>query len=228
MLFLAIFLGFLPGFAWLFFYMQEDPHKEPKRYVLKSLIFGMVGAIFALAFERIFNTYVPQDSHVPILMIASLAGLALIEELAKFGSAFFSVKKNQAFNEPIDAMIYALVASLGFATLENLGALTSPFTTPGSLANLSNIFQVVSFRFVGATLLHALTGAVIGYNWAIAIREFGRWRFLVRGIILATILHFIFNYLILAFESYLLPVVFLMIVGFFVLADFEKFKYKKI
>jgi RsiW-degrading membrane proteinase PrsW (M82 family) len=228
MLFLAIFLGFLPGFAWLFFYMQEDPHPEPKKYIFKTLVFGMAGAVVALFFEKVFNTYVPQDSPIPIMMIASLAGLALIEELVKFGSAYLSVKNNPAFAEPIDAMIYTLVASLGFATLENLGALTSPFTTPGGLANLSSIFQVVSFRFVGATLLHALTGAVIGYNWAIAIREFGHWRFLLRGIILATILHLIFNYLILTFESYLLPVTFLMIVGFFVLADFEKFKYKKL
>lgn len=228
MLFLAILLGFLPGFAWLFFYMQEDPHKEPKWLILKTFVFGMAGAIFALAAEMLFNQYVPKGSPGPLAVLASLAGLALIEELAKFISARASVHKNPAFGAPVDAMIYTLVASLGFATLENLGALTSPFTTPGGVAQISSIFQVISFRFIGATLLHALTGAVIGYNWAIAIREFGRWRFLVRGLVFATILHVIFNYLILTFDSYLLPVLFLMIVGFFVLADFEKFKYKKI
>lgn len=228
MLFLALLLGFLPGFAWLFFYMQEDPHVEPKLQIFKTFIFGMAGAIFALAVEMLFNQYVPKDSSNSIVLIGSLVGLALIEELAKFISARAAVQKNPAFKEPIDAMIYVLVASLGFATLENLGALTAPFTTPGGLAQASGIFQVVSFRFVGATLLHALTGAVIGYNWAIDIREFGRLRFLVRGLVFATILHVIFNYLILTFESYLLPIMFLMVVGFFVLADFEKFKYKKI
>lgn len=228
MVFLAILLGLLPGFAWLFFYMQESPHREPKWLIFKTFIFGMAGAVFALGAEMFFNQYIPQGSPVPLLMFVSLAGLSLIEELAKFLSARAAVHKNPAFEAPIDAMIYTLVASLGFATLENLGALTSFFTTPGATAQLSNIFQIASFRFVGATLLHALTGAVIGYNWAIAIREFGRWRYLVRGIILATILHLIFNYLILTFESYLLPILFLMMVGFFVLADFEKFKNKKI
>ena len=228
MAFVAILLGFLPGFAWLYFYMQEDPHPEPRSQIFKTFCFGMIGASFALVAEMIFNEYVPSTHAATIAGIASLAGLALIEEVAKFFSAFTAVRKNPAFSEPVDAMIYSLVAALGFATLENLGSLTGPFVSPTGTATISTVFEMLSFRFVGATLLHALTGAVIGYHWAWAIREFGRWRILVAGIAVATLLHAIFNYLILSYESYLQPVLFLMIVGFFVLSDFEKFKNKKI
>ena len=225
---LAVILGFLPGFAWLYFYMQEDPHPEPKGLIFKTFCFGMVGAVFALVLELLFNQYIPTEGSGIFMVVGSLVGLSFIEEVAKFFSAKAAVQNNPAFDEPIDAMIYSLVAALGFATLENLGALVSPFVNPSGLASMSSIFEMVSFRFVGATLLHALTGAIIGYYWAWSIREFGRKRILIAGIAIATLLHAFFNYLILNFESYLQPIIFLMIVGFFVLSDFEKFKNKKI
>ncbi|TSC60165.1 MAG: hypothetical protein LiPW15_43 [Parcubacteria group bacterium LiPW_15] len=225
---LAIILGFIPGFAWLYFYMQEDPHPEPKRLIFKTFCYGMLGAIIALGLELAFNQYVPSGGPGILFPLLSLAGLSLIEEVTKFLSARSAVRKSPAFDEPIDAMIYSLVAALGFATLENIGALTSPFLQGGIAAANANIFEMISFRFVGATLLHALTGAVIGYHWAWSIREFGRVRILLTGIVVATVLHAFFNYLILSFESYFQPIIFLMIVGFFVLADFEKFKNKKI
>lgn len=228
MIYISIILGFLPGFAWLFFYMQEDPHTEPRGLIFKTFVYGMIGALAALAAEVFFNKYLPVKASVAWTAAASLFGLAMIEEIFKFLPAWFAVRKHPAFMEPIDAMIYTLIASLGFATLENVGALVSPFLGERAIVPATMIFQAISFRFVGATLLHALTGAVIGYFWATAIREFGRWTLLLMGIIQATVLHAFFNYLILTFEGYLLPILFLMIVGFFVLADFEKFKYKKI
>ncbi|MDO8504592.1 MAG: PrsW family glutamic-type intramembrane protease [Candidatus Liptonbacteria bacterium] len=226
--FLAVILGFLPGFAWLYFYMQEDPHPEPKGQIFKTFCFGMVGAVFALLAEKLFNQYVPANHASALVGIISLLGISLIEEIAKFFSAWTAVRKNPAFSEPVDAMIYSLVAALGFATLENIGAITGPFVSPTGVATISTIFEMISFRFVGATLLHALTGAIIGYHWAWAIRKFGRWRILVSGIAIATLLHAFFNYLILNFESYVQPIAFLMIVGFFVLSDFEKLRNKKI
>lgn len=225
---IAVILGFIPGFAWLYFYMQEDPNPEPKRLIFKTFCYGMLGAVVALGLELLFNQYMPSGGAGILFPLLSLAGLSLIEEITKFLSARLAVHKDPDFDEPIDAMIYSLVAALGFATLENIGALTSPFLQGGVVAANANIFEMISFRFVGATLLHALTGAVIGYHWAWSIREFGRTRILLAGIIIATILHAFFNYLILSFESYFQPIIFLMIVGFFVLADFEKFKNKKI
>jgi RsiW-degrading membrane proteinase PrsW (M82 family) len=225
---IAVLLGFIPGFAWLYFYMQEDPHPEPRRLVLKTFCYGMLGAVVALGLELIFNQYAPPVGVGVLMPTLSIVGLSLIEEVVKFFSARVAVHKESDFDEPIDAMIYSLVAALGFATLENIGALTSPFLQGGVAAANANIFEMVSFRFVGATLLHALTGAVIGYHWAWSIREFGRVRVIISGIAIATALHAFFNYLILSFESYFQPIVFLMIVGFFVLADFEKFKNKKI
>jgi RsiW-degrading membrane proteinase PrsW (M82 family) len=52
-------------------------------------------------------------------------------------------------------------------------------------------------------------------------------RYLAAGFVVAIALHATFNYLILNFENLAYALVFLAIVGFFVLSDFEKLKVKE-
>jgi RsiW-degrading membrane proteinase PrsW (M82 family) len=226
----AIVLGLLPGFAWLFFYLQEDPHPEPKRLLARTFVFGAASAVFALILQLFLiktgasvdvSAYAETNA-LDVRLIVSLLLLAVAEELFKFGAAYFAVHDDTDFNEPVDAMIYMVVAALGFATVENLGAVVTG--QPAQTALVSSVFQTLSFRFVGATLLHTLTSALIGYAWAKSIRTFGARRFLVAGIALATVLHAVFNYLILNFGNVIFPVLFVIVVGFFALNDFEKLK----
>lgn len=219
---ITIVLGLLPGFAWLLFYLKEDLHPEPKRLIISTFAAGMAFAFFALALQVLAN---PALSKIGIASLTpiSLIILAFIEELMKFCAAYVVVHKSAAFDEPVDAMIYMVVAALGFATLENLGALHG---SQSQTALISGVFQTASLRFVGATLLHSLTSALVGYYWAISIRDFNAERFIVFGILLATGLHAVFNYLILNYGNAVYPVVFVTIVGFFVLSDFEKLKRK--
>jgi RsiW-degrading membrane proteinase PrsW (M82 family) len=118
-----------------------------------------------------------------------------------------------------------IVAALGFATLENIGALTNA-AIMGNLA-VTSILQTVSFRFVGATLLHSLTSGIVGYYWAKGIVRKKITRYLLSGLGIAIILHASFNYLILNYENVAYSLVFLAIIGFFVLNDFEKLKANK-
>lgn len=248
MFILALIFGIIPGLFWLYFYLQEDTHPEPKRLILKSFLFGIVGACLALGVQLLIVNNFPNLSLDSLLfnntsqfidigwIVITLILMALIEELFKFGSAFFSIHKSPHFDEPIDAMIYSLTASIGFATLENIGVLLDPLEKLTTIQNtavqgtvLTNALAMLSFRFVGATLLHALMGAIIGYFWALSIREFGRRRLILKGVIYATLLHAIFNYLILIYGgTYVEPVLFLLVLGFFVLNDFDKLKNKKI
>jgi len=114
----------LPGFAWLVFYLGEDPHPEPKRMIVFTFVVGMAFGFFTVAVENIFNTWTTNLGVVE-LSILSLLGLAFIEEVMKFAAAHFAVNKSPEFDEPIDAMIYMIVAALGFATLENIGAISN-------------------------------------------------------------------------------------------------------
>ena len=224
LLLLTLIFGLLPGFAWLVFYMGEDPHPEPKRMIVFTFMVGMAFAFFTVAIETIFNGWAAH-MNIEEFSAVSLLALAGIEECMKFAAAHFAVYKSPDFDEPIDAMIYMVVAALGFATLENIGALANISSTA---AFLPIVFQTISLRFIGATLLHTLTSAIIGYNWVYGIVHDRVKEYLIAGIIIATILHASFNYLIIHFGDAAYSVVFLILIGFFVLNDFEKLKVKNI
>jgi RsiW-degrading membrane proteinase PrsW (M82 family) len=229
MIFLAILIGILPGFAWLFFYLKEDSHPEPKKLLLTAFIFGAISGLVALWVQTILNGLIRMDdwNHSSLFGVSIFA---LVEELCKFGAAYVVVKKSKFFDEPIDAMIYLVVASLGFATLENIGVAMSFFGTNVPEASFGDIFGAISIRFIGATLLHTLASGILGYYWAISIREFNRKSLILLGVMSATIIHAIFNILVIKThaETFFYTVAFVTIVGFVALHDFEKLKGKPV
>jgi RsiW-degrading membrane proteinase PrsW (M82 family) len=216
----SLVLGLLPGFAWLVFYLGEGSHAEPKRLIAFTFVAGMAFGFFTVAIETGFTSLLGHWN-IAEFSIASLFVLALIEELMKFAAAHFAVVKSLLFKEPIDAMIYMIVAALGFATLENIGAIAN---IPPTALFVPAVLETISFRFVGATLLHTLTSGTIGYYWALGIVRKKTVRYLIFGFALAAVLHTCFNYLILNYGNGVYTIVFLIIVGFFVLNDFEKLK----
>ncbi len=220
-------LGFLPGFVWLIFYLHEDLHPEPKKLIALTFFFGMIASFVALFAERILNGYLSPkilELAVPLSLsqLFYLVALAGIEETVKFGAAYASVHKDTDFNEPVDPMIYMVVAALGFATIENLGALSG--APNGQTGVLANALSTISVRFVGATLLHSLASGFVGYYWAMGIREFKThtWKHILSGLALATILHSLFNYFIINYGNFIYLMAFLIIVGFFLISDFEE------
>ncbi len=166
-----------------------------------------------------------QEMAAPQIKVPAL-GLAFIEEFMKFSAAYFAVGKSPELDEPIDAMIYMIVAALGFATLENIGAITNVAAAAAQGTLISSVFEAVSLRFVGATLLHSLTSAIVGYHWALGIAHKKVPQYIFSGFVIATILHATFNYLILNNADVGYSVLFLLVIGFFVLNDFERLKVK--
>jgi RsiW-degrading membrane proteinase PrsW (M82 family) len=224
MLIISLVAGLLPGFAWLVFYLGEETHAEPKRLIMFTFIVGMAFGFFTVAIEGIFSDWA-MGIGIQELSLLSLFGLAIIEEAMKFAAAHFAVNRSPGFSEPVDAMIYMIVAALGFATLENIGAISG--ISPQA-ALVPAVLETVSLRFVGATLLHTLTSGIVGYYWAIGIVRGKIWRYVAGGLVIATVLHTAFNYLILTYGGAVYSVVFLIAVGFFVLNDFEILKAKPI
>lgn len=151
----------------------------------------------------------------------SLIGLAFIEEIFKFGAVYLTVRKKTDFDEPIDAMIYLVIAALGFAAVENIAAAMG---TLKETASLSDVFRATTLRFIGATLLHSLVSATVGYYWAVGMLKNKIFSFIVIGLVVATFFHAIFNYLILNFEPEFYPTLFLTAVALLIFVDFEKLK----
>lgn len=212
-------IALLPGFVWLVFFLKEDVHPEPKRLITYTFLVGVLISVPVLAIETLYQKMAGES------FLVLLIGLSLIEEVFKFFAAYIAIHKNPEFDEPIDAMIYMIAAALGFATVENLFVMLSVTGSAGYMV-LTATAQTLLLRFVGATLLHTLTAGLIGYYWALGKLRNAVSRLLPMGLIIATVVHSIFNYLILTYErsSLMLPSLFLAVAAFFVLNDFEKLK----
>jgi len=229
MLTVALVLALVPGLLWLFFYLSEDNNVEPKSLVALTFFSGIAFAFFALIIQRVLEqvgfigrpTELGQAGGNFTFFVVTLLVLAGVEEICKFVAAYVVVHKSPDFNQPIDAMLYVVIAALGFATVENIG-----IAAPLGLRSLgvAIIIESLALRFIGATLLHTLSSGILGYYWAIDIRRFNSKIWLIFGIILATILHAVFNYLIIKHANLFYSLAFVVFLGFFTLSDFEKLK----
>jgi RsiW-degrading membrane proteinase PrsW (M82 family) len=214
-------VGFLaalvPAFLWLVMFLQEDRARpEPKSFILKSFLWGALIALPVVLVNEGVSSWLSHG-------ILTLIVFAAVEEFFKFFAALFSVRRNPNFDEPIDAMIYAIAAGLGFATVENLLSVMGQF---GNGEWLSGALEVLVLRFIGATLLHTLTAGLIGYYWARGIRTNQKFFFIVWGLIVAWGVHAVFNWLMYVGgnSGVFYPTLFLLGASFFVLQDFEKLK----
>lgn len=220
----AFVLGILPALAWLYFFLQEDSLRpEPKRFIFYIFFIGGLMTIPAITAQFVF-----QDSFKEFLlkqMPLAFFSFAFFEEIFKFLGVYLAARWNKEFNEPLDAMIYMITAALGFATVENIGVLSGLTELPW-IDFLRDSLNAISLRFIGATLLHALAAGLIGYYWAWGIIKKKEKKYIGVGLIIAIIIHTIFNFLISLFQNtnLIYPSIFLIFVAFFVLNDFEKLK----
>ncbi len=211
---LAFIFGILPSIIWLIFYLRRDLHPEPKRMILKIFVLGMLATVpaifielalrclfqftfspYAAAFPTCFTSPAPLSPAVHLVYI--LLGVALVEELLKYGVVRWQVYSSPAFDEPIDLPLYMIVSALGFAALENV--LLFSGLGPASLA--SDIFVLSIFRFIGATFLHALVSGLFGYFLVLAIfQKRFYWVSLLVGLGLAVLLHGLFNFYIIELD----------------------------
>jgi len=216
-------LGLAPGLIWLFFFLREDDrHPEPPKMIGLTFLFGAFSAMVALVFQAALNSTLQNKIIITLPRIieeniSAFIVFAIIEEVVKFLLVFLVVRKSKHFNEPIDGMIYMITGALGFATVENMFLVFSSAD--------GDVMSMILLRFVGATLLHALSSGIIGHYWARGIIFKMEGRFLLAGVVMASVFHILFNLLVVKFDDLVIyPTALLGLVGFFVLYDFEELK----
>jgi RsiW-degrading membrane proteinase PrsW (M82 family) len=213
----------LPSLVWLLFFLREEYRPVPARFLIYTFSAGALSSLFVLVSQYSWNTLViPENAHV----ILSFLGLALIEETFKFLAAYLSVRKTVVIRNHEDVMILAVTAALGFAAVENIFALAGA-TETFDLHSLYAVGYVVVVRFIGAVLLHALAAGIIGYHWCRGHFHGKLASQAARGIFYATAVHTAFNYLIVRFQDenlLIYPALFLSVILFFVLTDFDALK----
>ena len=131
----ALLLPVVPGVVWMWIVYRTDVYEpEPPRHVLATFLLGVAATVPAFAAERALGLAWPFLDAVERASAATVgdgldpASLALgcclvigpVEELAKFAVVRLHMFRHAEFDEPLDGIIYASAAALGFASLENV------------------------------------------------------------------------------------------------------------
>jgi RsiW-degrading membrane proteinase PrsW (M82 family) len=182
----ALIVGLIPSLLWLFFWLHEDSAHTGPRWVL-GLCFcaGMIMTLVCIPIEQWLQGFAGTESMKYTLWAAT-------EELCKFIAVAVIALHGRWNEEPIDAMIYCIAVALGFAALENTLFVMNPMTHGGVLA-LSIIHG--NLRSVGATLVHVVSSATIGFALGFnfyhgRIAKFCAW---IAAMLAAVAIHASFN-----------------------------------
>jgi RsiW-degrading membrane proteinase PrsW (M82 family) len=197
---LYIIFGVLPSVVWLLFYLRKDKHPESNPQVLRVFFYGILVALPAIVLELSITQGINKLPFNPVSLslLNTFLGVALVEEVLKFLVVKEKVLNHAEFDEPIDAVLYMIIAALGFAAFENILVLLP--LGPHFLINQT--FTVSVFRFLGATFLHTLCSGTVGYFLALALFNVkNRAKLISLGLGISILLHGLYNFYIMKIEE---------------------------
>lgn len=191
--FFAAVFGIIPALIWLWFWLKEDIHPEPNKFIIFTFLMGMLSVVVTMPIQVYVKKIIGENT---IILYTAWAG---IEEVLKFIAGFIGGIHSSVDDEPIDPIIYMIVSALGFVALENTLFLIDP-VTKGSFMEL---IITGNMRFIGATLLHVMTSSIVGLFIALSFYKTKLWKrfYGLLGIIIAIILHTAFNLFIINWIS---------------------------
>jgi RsiW-degrading membrane proteinase PrsW (M82 family) len=180
-------LAIAPAAFWLWYFYNKDRYEpEPLSWILFVYLLGIAVTIPVAIIEGAMGEFLPE--FLIVVMVAPI-----VEEAGKYLVVRKTVYESGEFDEPVDGIIYAAAAGLGFATLENVIYVFSALETSLVLA-----LQTGLIRAVISVPGHVLFSAMWGYS-------LGKARFLPAekrplvitvGLILAMAFHSLFNLLL--------------------------------
>ena len=189
-IYIAYLLALVPAIVILIYVYNKDLFPENKRDVVIAFLLGA-------------SIVLPLDFLIPIVEEANdsfFIGIgnvffmeffraALLEETLKFMVLFYFASKLTNFNEPMDAIVFGVAASVGYAAHENLGYVFHPdFAEYGA-------FNIAFDRAFSAIPLHALCGATMGLFFGLALfYDKQRNRNLFLSLFLPVVIHGSYNF----------------------------------
>lgn len=227
---LYIIFGLLPSLAWLFYYLKKDIHPEPKATIIKIFLWGAFITIPVFFTQIGLSKLLDKTNFNPFIVsvIHWFLIIAFIEEFFKFLVVKLKAIKSPDLDEPIDIVIYMIVVALGFAAVENMLYLFAPVGEASLNAIISRTLIITFIRFVGATFLHTLCSAIIGYSLVIAYKDQkNRFLEIAFGVIAATLLHGLYDFSIIQLDGVLklaVPLGIIILLAVIVFRGFNKLK----
>ena len=157
-LLLSLALAIAPAVAFtVFIYWRDKFEKEPVHLLIACFVLGALSCVPAAVMEVYLDDWIqPNRFGLKGLFLSAFLLVALIEEGWKFFFTWFIGYRRKAFNEPYDGITYAVMVSLGFATLENI-----VYVMGGDI-------QVGIFRMFTAVPAHVVFAVMMGYFLGLA------------------------------------------------------------
>jgi RsiW-degrading membrane proteinase PrsW (M82 family) len=170
-----LFLAIAPSlFILLYIYKKDRYEPEPLHLVAGVFFLGTLTVIPAGLIELLF----------PEGVFSSAVVAPIVEEGLKFLVVYFAIYHHPEFDEPMDGIVYATAASLGFATIENI-----LYVIDGGLA-------VGIIRAIASVPGHVIFACIWGF--ALGTAKFKpaneRRGIILTGLFLGMLMHGIFNF----------------------------------
>lgn len=168
---------------------QDRARPEPKGLVLIVFLLGLAGIVPAIIAETLAGSLTKAFAFSPLLvaLFRAFVVAALCEEGIKYLIVTRTVYSKPVFDEVMDGIVYTVVASLGFACMENILYVMGS----GLLTALTRAFTAVP--------MHALAGGIMGYFLGRAKFAAGPDRereYMVRGLSWAVFIHGSYDFLL--------------------------------
>lgn len=176
-----LFLAIAPVlFLLLVIYRKDRYEPEPLHLIAWIFFLGTLSVIPAGLIELLFKEGV----------FSSAVVAPVVEETMKFLIVFLAIYRHPEFDEPMDGIVYAAAASLGFATIENI-----LYVIDGGLA-------VGIVRAIASVPGHVVFSCIWGFALGTAKFRPERERagIILIGLLGGMVLHAVFNFSLEVFE----------------------------
>ena len=137
-----------PSVLLIYYFFNSDKYREPLSSVLKITFYGVLICLPAVYGNQFAASFLGWK-------VASFTGVPMVEEGLKFLIFYKIVCASKEYDEPMDAIVYAVCISLGFATLENIQYVYN-------LSLPSEAMLTAIIRGFTAVPAHALFGLTMG------------------------------------------------------------------
>ena len=189
---LLLALTVAPGLAIaLFIYLKDKFNREPFMQLVLAFFAGFVSVVMTMGLSYMVSMvpgFGDMNTFDNLLRYAYIS-IALVEEFSKFIVVILLFYHKSFFDEPFDGITYAVMISMGFATLENVMYV---------FGMSDNGYRTALMRMLTAIPAHASFAVVMGYFIGLA-RFKGELEpfYLFIGLFGATLLHGTYDFLLL-------------------------------
>lgn len=175
----------VPSALLMWFFHARDLFREPPRVLWATFGLGVLTIPGVLLVVLPVSAVLGMDEvRDPFLWatVQAFGSAAIPEELFKLAVVLGYAARHDAFDEPMDGIVYGVAASLGFATLENV-----LYVAGGGIGT-------AILRALTAVPGHAFWGVLMGYFVAQAkFRPAERGRLLAGAVLVPIVLHGVYD-----------------------------------